>query len=433
VSDVPSEGAPAAQARPPRVGERITVTAERVAHGGHVVARHDGRVVFVRHAIPGEVVEAVVTGAGPQGRYLRADAVRIVSASPDRVEPPCRYAGPGRCGGCDWQHVSLDAQRSLKAEILREQLHRLGGIDEIEGVPLAEAVAVVPVAGDVEGLGWRTRVRYAVAADGTVGLRRHRSHAVEVVDRCALVTEGVDSTGVTTTTWPGASEIEVVCSSRGDRAVVVEPAGAGRASAVLPRDVAILGQRGRTWVGEDAGGRSWRVRPTGFWQVHPGAPDALVDAVREALAPRAGEHLLDLYSGVGLFAGCLAGDLGPTGRVDAVEASVDACRDARRNLHDLPQVRIHQGAVDAWLATADLERVDLVVLDPPRSGAGAAVLDRVMALRPRAIAYVACDPAALGRDVAHVRAAGWRVGSVRGLDLFPMTQHVEAVALLLPG
>jgi tRNA/tmRNA/rRNA uracil-C5-methylase (TrmA/RlmC/RlmD family) len=167
VSDVPSEGAPAAQARPPRVGERITVTAERVAHGGHVVARHDGRVVFVRHAIPGEVVEAVVTGAGPQGRYLRADAVRIVSASPDRVEPPCRYAGPGRCGGCDWQHVSLDAQRSLKAEILREQLHRLGGIDEIEGVPLAEAVAVVPVAGDVEGLGWRTRVRYAVAADGT--------------------------------------------------------------------------------------------------------------------------------------------------------------------------------------------------------------------------------------------------------------------------
>jgi len=135
---------------------------------------------------------------------------------------------------------------------------------------------------------------------------------------------------------------------------------------------------------------------------------------------------------VGLFAGCLAADLGPEGRVDAVEFSVDACKDARRNLHDLPQVRIHQGDVEAWLDSGAVDTVDLVVLDPPRSGAGSAVLDHVLDLAPRAIAYVACDPAALGRDVGFLRAAGWRVASVRGLDLFPMTQHLEAVALLLP-
>lgn len=417
--------------RPPSVGERVRLTIERAAHGGHCVGRHDGRVVFVRHALPGETVDVVVTGQGPKGRYLRADAVAVLEASPDRVEPRCAHARPGGCGGCDWQHAALPAQRAIKAAILQEQLHRLGGVDEIGGVPLDRAVGVAAVPGDSAGLGWRTRVRYAVTPDGRVGFRRHRSHAVEVVERCPLVTDAVDGVGVTRTGWPGAEEIEVVAGSGGDRAVLVEPATAARTTGLDP-DVAVRGLRGRTWVREVAGGREWRVQGAGFWQVHPGAADTLVTAVRDALAPRPGEHLLDLYAGVGLFAGCLAADLGPEGRVDAVEASVGACKDARRNLHDLPQVRIHQGDVAAWLASGAVDTVDVVVLDPPRSGAGAAVLDRVLDLAPRAIAYVACDPAALGRDVGFLRAAGWRLASVHGYDLFPMTQHVEAVALLVP-
>ncbi len=415
--------------RPSAVGDRITLQVERVAHGGHCVARHEGRVVFVRHAIPGEVVDAVVTGTGPKGKFLRADVVDVVSASPDRVPPPCAHAG--RCGGCDFQHVSLPAQRLLKAAILGEQLSRLGGLDSIAGVALADSVAVEAVAGDADGLHWRTRVRFAAASDGILGLRRNRSHVVEPVRYCPLATAGVDSVGVTALPWPGADEVEVIASSHGDRAVVVEPASA-RSVDALPPDVAVPGLRGRTWVREDAGGREWRVQASGFWQVHPGAADALVAAVREALAPRPGEHLLDLYSGVGLFAGCLAADLGPLGQIDAVESSVEACKDARRNLHDLPQVRIHQAPVDWWLRRSGVASADLVVLDPPRSGAGAEVLDSVLALRPRAVAYVACDPAALGRDIGHLRASGWRVASVRGFDLFPMTQHVEAVALLLP-
>jgi len=420
-----------ASARPVRVGDRFSVEIERVAHGGHVVARHDGRVVFVRHALPGETVEVVVTSLGPQGRFVRADAVGVVVASPDRVEPPCPHAGPARCGGCDWQHVSLAAQRGLKAEVLREQLQRLGGIEEIEGVALVDSVTVDPVPGDDDGLGWRTRVRFAVAADGSVGFRRHRSHTVEKIDSCPLASPGVTDVGVTAYRWPGAAELEVVCSSSGDRAVIIEPPET-RSARDLPRDVAVRGLRGRTWVSEQAGGRSWRVQTGGFWQVHPGAADTLVDAVRAALAPQPGEHLLDLYSGVGLFAGCLAADLGPEGRVDAVEFSVDACRDARRNLHDVPTVSIHQGDVEAWLATGAIDTVDIVVLDPPRSGAGPTVLDLVLDLAPRAIAYVACDPAALGRDIGHLRAAGWQVARVQGYDLFPMTQHLEAVALLLP-
>ena len=417
--------------RPPAVGSRLRLEVERAAHGGHCVARHDGRVVFVRHTLPGETVDAVVTGHGAKGRYLRADAVDVVVASSDRVEAPCAHARPGGCGGCDWQHASRDAQLAIKGEILREQLHRLGGIDEVGGVPLVDAVGVEAVAGDADGLGWRTRVRYAVTNDGRPGFRRHRSHGVEAVDRCPLVTDAVDAVGVTRLTWPGADEVEVVASSGGDRAVLVDPSPTARTTG-LEGDVAVRGLRGRTWVTERAGGRDWRVQSSGFWQVHPGAADTLVSAVREALDPQPGEHLLDLYSGVGLFAGCLAADLGPDGRVDAVEFSVDACKDARRNLHDLPQVRIHQGDVEAWLLSGAVDTVDLVVLDPPRSGAGSAVLDRVLDLAPRAIAYVACDPAALGRDIGFLRGAGWRVASVRGLDLFPMTQHLEAVALLLP-
>ena len=412
------------------VGRRLVVRVERVAHGGHVVGRSDGQVVFVRHGLPGELVEVEVTSAGPKGRFLRADVVRVVEASADRVEPPCAHAGT--CGGCDWQHASLPAQRRLKAEVVVEQLERLGGVTEIDGVPLAGAVTVSPVDGDLDGLGWRTRVRFAATDDGRLGFRRHRSHEVEVVDVCPLASAGVDAVGATRRRWPGAVEVEVVAGSGGDRAVVVDPSSAARSGSSLPKDVAIVGVRGRTWVSERAAGRDWRVQAHGFWQVHPGAAEALVATVREMLAPRPGERVLDLFAGVGLFAGCFGEDVGVTGAVDAVESSVAACKDARRNLHDLPQVRIHNAPVQQWLATSAPERVDLVVLDPPRSGAGRDVIGAVLGLGARAVAYVACDPAALGRDIGFARARGWRPAAVRGLDLFPMTQHVETVALLLP-
>ncbi|MFN8167287.1 MAG: TRAM domain-containing protein [Candidatus Nanopelagicales bacterium] len=413
------------------VGTRLRLEVGAIAHGGHCVARHEGQVVFVRHALPGEVVDAVVTGTGPKGRWLNADAVEVLEPSADRVVPPCPYAGPGRCGGCDLQHAAVPAQRRLKAAVLREQLARLGGLREVGGAPLDEAVDVVAVPGDHDGLGWRTRVRYAVDAAGHAGFRRHRSHEVEPVDACLLATAAVDEVGATRRRWPGAESVEVVATSTGERALLLDPPARDAASG-LPADVAVPGLRGRGWVREQAAGRSWRVQADGFWQVHPGAAQTLVEAVRDALDPQEGEHLLDLYSGVGLFAGSLAGLVGESGRVDAVEASVRACADARRNLHELPQVRIHAEPVERWLRAASVTEADLVVLDPPRSGAGRAVLDHVIDLAPRAVAYVACDPAALGRDLGHVRAAGWTVASVRGFDLFPMTHHVEAVALLLP-
>jgi len=427
----------------PLLGRSLVLDVGAVAHGGHCVARHEGRVVFVRHALPGERVRAAVTeDAG--GSYCRADAVEVLVASPDRVQPPCAYAGPGRCGGCDWQHAAPERQRHLKAEVVREQLVRLGG--------LTAAAAELLLPGPVEelpggALGWRTRVRFAVSEDGRLGLRRHRSSEVVEVTACPLGTEDVDAVGATRHRWPGAAAVEVVASSVGDDAVVVTPAGPQRPEVPpVPESVAVIeagprgrvrARRGHARVREDAAGRRWLVQAAGFWQVHPAAPDALTGAVLEALEPRRGEHVLDLYGGAGLFGGVLAERVGPEGSVTVVEQDPAAAADARRNLRELPAVRVEHGRVDAVLRRTGqgaLRRtVGLVVLDPPRSGAGAGVVRAVAARAPRAVAYVACDPAALARDVATFDAAGYRLRSLRALDLFPMTHHVECVALLVPA
>lgn len=390
------------------VGDRTTLDVTSMAHGGEAVARLDGRVIFVRDALPGETVVAEVTAAPAHGRFLRARAVEVVLPSDDRVTAPCAYAG--RCGGCDWQHIALPAQRRLKATVVAEQLTRIGG----EPAGRWSHLEVEALPGDVDGLAWRTRMRYAVDAEGRPGLRAHHSHDVVPVDRCLIASPALGGPGILDRAWPGVHEV-----------LAVQPDGA---PVVLPDPVA-----GRAKVTQHAAGRTWAFDATAFWQVHPGAADALVDAVGAMLRPRPGEHLLDLYAGVGLFAGAFVDALGPGGRVDAVESDDTAVRGARRSLHDVDTIRIHHDRVDRWLRQGPLRHCDVVVLDPPRTGAGKEVMERLASLTPRAIAYVACDPAALARDIATARQQGWEMTSLRAFDLFPMTHHVECVALLEPA
>lgn len=414
-------------------GRDLTLEVGPVAYGGHCVARHEGRVVFVRHALPGERVRARVTeDAG--GSYCRADAVSVLTASAHRVQPPCPYAGPGRCGGCDWQHASGSAQRALKGAVVREQLTRLGGRPDV-------AVTVEEVPGGL--LGWRTRVRFAVDPDGRIGLHRHRSTELELVQRCPLGTAEVNDVDVPAHRWPGADSVEVVASSGGDRALVVT-AGAPARVAIPSLDIAGLSllqrrpgtgptrRSGHRAVREQATGRVFRVGAGGFWQVHVGAADLLVAAVLEALAPRAGESALDLYAGVGLFGAAIGDRLGAGGRITLIESEPAAARDAVFNLRErAARVTVQVGRVDRALRRHP--PVDLVVLDPPRSGAKATVVRQIAGLAPRAVGYVACDPAALARDVATFATHGYRLETVRAFDLFPMTHHVECVALLVPS
>jgi tRNA/tmRNA/rRNA uracil-C5-methylase (TrmA/RlmC/RlmD family) len=390
------------------VGTSLTVEVGPVAHGGHCVARHEGRVVFVRHTLPGETVRAVVTDGAEGSSFWRADAVEVLTPAADRVPPPCPWSGPGRCGGCDWQHVSVPAQRALKAEVVREQLAHLAHLDV--------AVDVEPVPGDADGLGWRTRVTWAVGEDGSAGLRRHRSHEVVPVDSCRIAHPLVDEAGVTRTTWPGRGSVEVSASvATGERLVLPDGRGDGALTEVV-------------------GDRGFRVTGGGFWQVHPGAAATLLAAVMDGLQPQPGDTALDLYGGVGLFTARLAEVVGPTGRVTLVESDRVAVADARHNLAELPAVRVERGRVDHVLRRLRTGRADVVVLDPPRSGAGRAVVDLVARqVRPRRVAYVACDPAALARDLTWFAERGYRLTGLRAFDIFPMTHHVECVALLEPA
>ena len=359
------------RARAPRgasaVGRRLELEVGPVAHGGHFVARTGERVVFVRHALPGERVVATVTEGTEGDRFWRADAVEVLTASPDRVAAPCPYAGPGRCGGCDLQHVALDAQRRLKADVVAEQLRRLARLD-VE-------VRVEAVPGDEAGLHWRTRQRYVELPGGRRGMRKHRSHEVLPVEACLL--------------------------------------------------------EAPTGPAYEVRGRAFEVADGGFWQVHPGAPEALVGAVLDALAPRPGERALDLYAGVGLFSRFLLDAVGATGAVAAVEGDRAASRLSERNC---PGVLARAGDVAGVLAGGlppEWDRADLVVLDPPRAGAKRAVVEQVAARAPRAVAYVACDPSALARDVAIFAEHGYALSTLRAFDLFPMTSHVEVVAELV--
>ncbi|WP_419185693.1 class I SAM-dependent RNA methyltransferase [Mangrovactinospora gilvigrisea] len=425
------------------VGQRYEVEVGPVAHGGHCVAKHEGRVLFVRHALPGERVVAEVTDGGEGSRFLRADAVEVLEASPDRVPAPCPYAGPGRCGGCDWQHAALGAQRRLKADVLTEQLRRLAGVEPSE---VGWDGSVAPAPGDKVAKGqvpaWRTRVDFAVDEDGRAGLRRHRSHEVEPVEHCLIAAEGVEELGVEEHSWPGMAEVEAIAATGSkDRQVVLEPRPGARLPLVeLDRPVSVTrvdeqGGRvrvhGRQFVRERAADRTWRVSQGGFWQVHRSAPEVLVEAVMAGLNPRDGDMALDLYCGVGLFAGALAARVGEEGAVLGIESSKQAVSDARFNLADLERVRVEKGRVEEVLPRTGIEECDLVVMDPPRSGAGREVTAAVAGLGPRRIAYVACDPAALARDLAYFRESGYRPISLKAFDLFPMTHHLECVATLV--
>ncbi len=365
------------------VGDRVEATIGPVAHGGHMVARvpagEQSVVIFVRHALPGERVIVEITDVAK--RFFRGDAVEVLEPSPDRVAAPCPLAHPNGCGGCDFQHVSVPAQRELKAAVVAEQLQRLAGLDL--------AVTVQEVPGAPDGLHWRTRMQYVALPDGAYGLRKNHSHEVVEVDDCLIAA-------------PGARV-----------AIAGDP----------PSSETVI---------ETVRDREFEVGADGFWQVHTGAPELLVGTVLDLLAPQPGEKVFDLYGGVGLFAAFLAEAVGPDGNVLSIEGDARASALARSNLADLRQAKVRAGRVDRVLVELDTF-ADLVVLDPPREGARKQAVDAIADLAPRRIAYVACDPAALARDLAYFAERRYHVTELRAFDLFPMTQHVECVALLTPG
>ena len=391
------------------VGQRFIVTIEKIAHGGHFIARHLGAVIFVRHAIPGEEVEIEITSTGSS--FNRADVVKVVSASGDRVIAPCQFAHRAGCGGCDFQHISLERQRQLKSEVITEQFARIAKKEV--------SVLVEEVGGP---LGYRTRFTAVTTRDGALGFRQARSNKVVPVSDCRILQPELKYQELSNRKWKGDLQVEVSISSTGSST------GERTIATGYTRDESPV----RTSEGPDiatyeVNGFPLEVSQRSFWQSHKEAPRVLTEAVLKFAQVKSGDHVLDLYGGVGLFTSQILGDVGEDGRVDLVEGSKSATGDALRNFAEHTNVGIHTGDVEKILPR--FSKADVIILDPPREGAGKNVVESMVSLQPRVIVYVACDPAALARDCAYLESTGYALAEIRAFDLFPMTQHIESVAL----
>jgi tRNA/tmRNA/rRNA uracil-C5-methylase (TrmA/RlmC/RlmD family) len=407
------------------LGTQVEVEVTNVAHGGIAVARHDGRVIFVSDAIPGEKVLAQITDDSKKA-FWRADTVSVLSASPHRQPhvweaASVERAPENRAGGAEFGHIDLSHQRELKRQVLTEALTRMAGIRSDVVVEPADSSAPGRVAAD--GTGWRTRVRLQVAEDGTPGPYAARSHRVIPVTALPLATQEVAAIAPLTERFPGAQHLDLVAPSTGNPYVLVEDGRRRRPIVITER------------VGE----REFRLDARGFWQVHQNAATTLTRAVQDAVDPQRFDpraENLDLYGGVGLLAAALADGVGGPVRLTSVESDREASAHAARNLAEWDATTVAD-RVDRFLraqvASAAHERASAatVLLDPPRSGAGKVVVDLLAQLAPAQLIYVACDPVALARDVGLLRERGYELDRLRAFDLFPHTHHVEAVARLV--
>lgn len=402
---------------------RIRLTLERMAHGGEAIGRHEGKVIFVPFGIPGEIVEVEVTE--DRGSYARGRIERILSPAPERVDPPCPHFG--ECGGCHFQHMQYEAQLHWKAEIVRDQLRRIG---KIEDPP------VRPTIPSPEPFGYRNQIQFSASPDGRLGFQAMRSHRVVPISRCwiahpmlqelyeALDIEGLDLRRLTLRCGVRTGDRMVIFETEGDELPILETDL--RVSLVLlTSDEKAVPLIGLDYLTEEVGGFLFRISAPSFFQTHTAVAEQMVHQVVEWADLRGTESVLDAYCGVGLFAAHLA----PFAqRVVGIEAHPAAAADAGHNLARFPHVEILAGTVEALAPTLE-GPFDVVVVDPPRTGCSKEALEALLRLAPRRWIYVSCDPATLARDARQLLNAGYRLHAVQPFDMFPQTYHIETVSL----
>ncbi|GAA3283441.1 TRAM domain-containing protein [Nesterenkonia halobia] len=474
-------------------GRILTLDVGPMAHGGHCIARHEGRVIFVRHAIPGEVVRAKLTDAGPQAKFWRADVVEVVDGSDYRRRHIWKLADSLRAhemerlpvGGAEFGHITDQHQRRLKAQVFRDTLQRIGGISAQDA-----AMCQDPADGEIHvsdigtphsnGLHWRTRVTFGVDEHGSLAMKPHRSHDLIELRGMPLAVEAIHESTLFSADFSGARRVEAVAPGGAEPVALVVHADAERAAdgalaermrrlaaadsrigsivLALARTEAPPRRRGRgarrgrapapstvveheTVVGSPtveeplptpvAGPEGVRstvaVRPEGFWQIHRHAPQALVRTVADLAQVEPGDAVADLYAGAGLFTAWAAEAVGPQGSVLSVEGARSSSSSAAELFAGSQTVTVRRAAVEAALDA--LSGSDVVLLDPPRAGAGRDVVAGLDDAGPRRVVYVACEPASFARDAKDLLARGWRMRRLQVLDLYPNTHHMESVAV----
>jgi tRNA/tmRNA/rRNA uracil-C5-methylase (TrmA/RlmC/RlmD family) len=392
----------------------LTLTIGPPANKGSCVARHEGRVVFVRYALPGETVKVRVVG--DHGSYWHADVVEVIEPSADRIDSLCPIAGVDGAGCCDLAFAEPEATRRLKGAVVANQLARLGGYhwrDE-------DCAAAEPV-GDVGATGWRTRVRLDTSGEGRAGFHRYHSSELVTELNCAQLPAGMLD-GLNNWVWPPGAQLHVAIDDDGNRHVVQSGPRTGRKTSTQVVD-------GNYEAVQRVGERIWRVPVTAFWQSHCDAARVYSQLVADWAQLETGMTAWDLYGGAGVFASVLAQAVGERGRVITVDTSRGASRSARAALADFGWVSVVNDSVRRALAL-QAERADVAVLDPPRSGAGREVIDLLAAAEVRRVVHIGCEAASFARDVGLYLGHGYAVEDLRVFDSFPLTHHVECVAVL---
>jgi 23S rRNA (uracil1939-C5)-methyltransferase len=409
----------------------VDLTLTSMAHRGSAVGRHEGQVIFVPYTIPGERVRVEIVET--HARWSRAHLLQVVEPSPHRVEPPCPHFGPGKCGGCHFQHIAYEAQAEYKRQVVVDQLARVGGLRKAQ---------VNEIVGAAKPWGYRNHTQFSIDPEGRLGFLTADTHHVFPIDECLLLDPLLDNLWTALDMeWPQLHRLSLRCgSATGDRMAVFElshyedfdvEVDFPVSCVLLLADGEVVVLMGDPFLVEHVAGRDYRISAGSFFQVNTAGAEALVALVGDYLNPAEDATLVDLYCGVGLFGLAFAPRVG---RVVGVEAEPRAAADFRHNAGGASHVDLIEKKVQAALARlGETIQGSLLVLDPPRSGAGKQVIERIVQTEPSRIAYVSCDPATLARDARHFVDMGYRLHQVQPVDLFPQTYHVESVALFTPA
>ncbi len=381
------------------IGDIVTLNIGKIAHGGHFISRHNNQVVFVRHGISGEIAKVKITSINSKLAF--GDAVEILKISKDRVKPPCKYSKPGGCGGCDFQHISPKIQKKLKKNIIQDQFNRITKIDIDPDIISTEPAT---------GLHWRSRLDLAISNNGKTGLYSHRSSKIIEIDECLIAVEKINHSEVFSKHWNVEGKLSVSVSSENE--INVNQLGKN-----------ISGSHELKEVVED---NTYIVSPQSFWQSHKNAPRLLLEQVIKYADITLGDKICDLYGGVGLFTSPMSKLTGEEGEVHLIEKDNDCIKDAKKMFQSKKNIIIHHGKVEQKLGR--VKNIDIVILDPPRNGVSKQVINQIIEKKPKSIVYVSCDPASLARDTRILLDNNYILNSIIGLDLFPMTHHIECVA-----
>ena len=399
----------------------LTIKLEKMAYGGDSLGRlPDGRAVFIPFTLPGEKVLA--RALEEHRGHVRAEVIEILEASPERIAPKCIHFGT--CGGCQYQHLDYKNQLSIKADILGDQLSRIG---KVENPP------VQPTVGCPNPWNYRNHVQFHLTRNGTLGYVGVDGRSILALQECHLMEIPLDSLWQSLKFEPGLGleRVSLRVGMGGELMMMLESPTPPELE--IDTDISVvhlLGEEALVMAGDDhqvmeVNERPFRVSAGSFFQVNTPMAGKMVAHLLERLPVSEQTVMLDLYCGAGLFSAFFAGRVK---QLVGMEASNPACEDFSANLDEFDNVELYQAAVEEALPHVEI-RPEVVILDPPRAGLDRRVIDALIKMAPQQVAYVSCDPSTLARDASRLLAGGYQLVEVTPFDMFPQTQHIESISI----